>query len=665
MGGIAGMIRFDGQEIATNDSTNITNLLRHRGKVTSQSIDRGILLAFGGTMEVDSTAGIYATTDVDVFDNVDTCQPFVSNYLRNGSASFNELSADFAVALWDARQQMLVCVRDSIGVKPLYYVHQPNRFFAFATEIKALLSLQEVAVNPNQHKFREYLQWTTTYVPYSAETFYETIYSVLPGHYIQVSAQEVSAHPYWKLDLKKFSNVSGSEAYSTLFNEYFTSAVNARMKGKSNVGAHLSGGLDSSSVSCVAQFLLTRQNRPPLHTFNIDTGLASTDESKYVQAVVDMYHPKHHTVHPVANILDSIIKINHLFDRPEHFIIPSSFHLSVSLEAQQIGFDCILTGHDGDSVITTSFDYLDKLIEESAWENLQAACQQFVSYPERHLSYVSENWLSLSQQTKVEKYVVYIIGSNLTKRFKDQSLSTFFNTLTAQKKFLGISMATIVAYCAKRIRDRMTHQAFMDNAFTTDFKLRVRPKPQLSTQELTTQISLEHHVPVNQILNTTNVLCNEQLNHIGAYHGHHYSFPFFDKHLIELGLATPLNVGFDHGRGRGLIRNGLQAILPPAIIARLTKANFVEYGNRSVQQLYQSTHEHFSVRGHAIWEVIDRTKFSEIVAVVFDPRIPMQRKTRYNWLLSRIIYLALWLGFLPSKKGSMNCESIFLKKIMP
>ncbi|RYF47548.1 MAG: asparagine synthase, partial [Cytophagaceae bacterium] len=131
------------------------------------------------------------------------------------------------------------------------------------------------------------------------------------------------------------------------------------------------------------------------------------------------------------------------------------------------------------------------------------------------------------------------------------------------------------------------------------------------------------------------------------------SFPFFDKHVVELGLATPLEVCFDKGRGRGLIRNGLSPLLPPAIINRFTKANFVEYGNVSAQQLYQATHEQFALPDHPIWGVIDRAIFAKIVRVVFNTRIPVKQKTRYNWLLSRIIYLALWLGSLP-KKGRVR-----------
>ncbi len=643
------MIRFDGQAVAPNDITSLSHALKHRGPVTSQSITQGVLLAFGGTLEADNTVAVYAATDADVFGETATNSSFSAHYRRNGPASFNTVNADFAVALWDAYEQVLICARDSLGVKPLYYVHRPGRFFAFATEIKALLALQEVTVTPNQHKFREYLTWATDYVPYSAETFYETIYSVLPGHYIQVNAQDLRVQTYWKPDVEQYSKLGSADAYSDLFADYFTAAVDARMRGKTRVGAHLSGGLDSSSVSCVAQHLLGQQNRSRLHTFTIDTGLASTDESAYVNAVINQYHPAHHTIHPLADVLDSILKINALFDRPEQFIIPSSFHLSVSVEARQLGCDCLLTGHDGDSVVTTGFDYLDQLLDDQDWETLRLACQQLVSYPDRNLQYVNEDWLSLSNQAKLEQYILYLIGAEVTKRFKAHPLSTFLSKTRTQTQLLGLSTTSILAYCTKRVRDKIAHKNLIDNAFSANFKHRVPPRSQLSTKALTTQISSDYHVPIDPVLNTTNVICNEQFNHIGAHYGHQYSFPFFDKQVVELGLATPLRVCFDQGRGRGLIRNGLQTRLPPAIMSRLTKANFVEYGNIAARQLYEATHEQFASPGHTIWTVIDRHAFSKIVATVFNARIPVRKKTRYNWLLSRIIYLALWLSSLPKK----------------
>lgn len=642
MGGIAGIIRFDGQAVDDRDVEQIQRCLKHRGEVREQRIDQGILLAFGGRVE---RVGITcAVVDADVFAGEAEPLPFSTSYIRRGIEGFNDLNADFAVALWDVRQQTLICARDAMGVKPLYYVHQPGRFVAFASEIKALLVLREVAVRPNSGKFGEYLTWATTYVPYSADTFYEGIYSVMPGHCVQITDRQTRTLPFWKPNLSQFSTLRRADAYAAVFAERFTSAIDARLVGKRQVGAHLSGGLDSSSVSCVAQQQLRQQQRPSLHTFTIDTGLASTDESAYVRAVVEQCHPVHHTVQPVADVLDSVLTINRIFDRPEHFIIPSSFHLSVSLKASEIGCNSILTGHDGDSVIPHGFDYVDQLLEAGDWEGLRTACEQVVSYPDRNLTSLSPDWPSLSQQAKLEKYLLHVIGAEVVKQFRSRPLGRAIRILQAQQRVFNLPITAIVAYCTQRIRAKIAHRTLLDHALQPDFRQRVKPTNQTSTRQLVDMITAEHQVPLVQILNTTNVICNEQLNHIGAHYGHSYTFPFFDKHVIELGLATPLAIHFDQGRGRGLLRHGLKGVLPPAIESRLSKTNFVEYGNVSARQLYQAAHAQFTKPDHAIWGIIDRAAFDRIVATVFNPRIPMQKKTRYNWLLSRIIYLALWLG---------------------
>ncbi|MBN8820490.1 MULTISPECIES: asparagine synthetase B [unclassified Spirosoma] len=648
MSGIAGIIRFDGQPIHPTDRSNLIRLLQHRGKATSHVVSQGELFTFGSQPETNSQASLYSVSDADLFADDIPENPFSSGFLQKGTVLFNELNADFATALWDERNQQLICARDPLGVKPLYYTHQPGRFFAFASEIKALLALQEVYVKPNRRKFKEYLTWSTVYVPYTNETFYEAIFSALPGHYLSVSSQTVQIHPYWQPALRRFEGLSGPEAYASLFQEHFTTAIRHRIQGKKIVGSHLSGGLDSSSVSCVAQSLLRSQHRSDLHTFSIDTNQPSASEQEYVKAVVDQWHPKHTTVRPLANILDSVLTINKLFDQPEHFIIPSSFHLSVSTDAQQLGCDILLTGHDGDSTAPNGFDFLDELLQANDWVALQEACQQLVAVQGNNLGYLSTDWPKLREQVKYEKFVLSVISPELKKRFRSQSVISFLNTLVKQKRFFGLSSSTILSHLLKRIQSRLSHQPLISDALSHDFKNQLDNRPAMSTKNLVAQLSTEHKAPFAQILHTTNVICNEQMNHIGAYYGHTYSFPFFDKSIIELGLATPLAVHFNQGRGRGLIRNGLRTILPEAILSRFTKANFVEYGTVSAQALYKSTQERFTLPSHPIWEVIDKTIFEKIVAIVFSSSYPANRKTRYNWQLSRIIYLTLWLDSLDS-----------------
>ena len=180
------------------------------------------------------------------------------------------------------------------------------------------------------HQFREYLTWNTSNLPYSEQTFYEDIFNVLPGHYLKVSAEKTAETAYWKPDFDRFHGLEGIEAYASLYKDFFTDAVSKRIKGKQKIGAHLSGGLDSSSVSSIAQSLLIPNGKPSLSTFNIDTEQPLAEEQEYVQDVVKQWNLNHFKLKPLPDILDSVYEINRIFDRPEHFIIPSSFHLSVA-----------------------------------------------------------------------------------------------------------------------------------------------------------------------------------------------------------------------------------------------------------------------------------------------------------------------------------------------
>lgn len=645
MSGIAGIIRFDGQEVHPADVAIVSQLLRHRGTLSVQRTQQGVLLAFGSPPEASPDDTLVAVTDANLYASNSPDQPFTNYFSQQGDQAFNSINADFAVALWDVNSQTLTCARDPMGVKPLYYVYEPHRFIAFASEIKALVGLREVALKPNYPKFREYLTWTTDYVPYSTETFYETVYSVLPGHTIRADARQVISAPYWQPDLNRFTTLSQPNEYAALFRRYFTEAIGQRMTGHKQAGAHLSGGLDSSSVSCLAQAQLVQEHRPALHTFSIDTQHPFADERAYVQTVVDQWHPIHHTVRPLPNVLDAILEINQLFDRPEQFIIPSSFHLSVSSLAQQLGCTILFTGHDGDGVIPTGYEFLDELLAATNWQQLTQAAQQ-VFAAKMVLSARNPIMDELPNENKYEAYALSMAASMLKKRFKTEPITHFLPAVWQQAWVLNLPFGTLSRYLAQKIRQKLAQKTLLQTTFQTDFDRQYPAHTPASTAELTKRLTAETQAPVNHILHTTNVICNEQMNHMGAYYGHTYSFPFFDKNVLELGLATPQKIHFNQGMGRGLIRNGLQDILPPAILGRLSKASFVAYGTESAQQLYRATQDVMGSRHHPIWDILDPKAFSDIVAIVFNSQFPARKKTRYNWLLSRSIYLALWLDRL-------------------
>ncbi len=646
MSGIAGIIRFDNSIISATDIQALTRRLAHRGKVTNTVVEpsqgHGLFLSFGKATAVSTETKSIGVADINSF-SVTPLTKLPVACLSDGGLFFNQLNADFALSIWNAAAGTLTCARDPLGVKPLYYTYQPGRYVAFASEIKGLLALSDVSTVPNERKFREYLTWATDYVPYSSDTFYETVYSVLPGHSITFSAQQSQTQAYWKPDLSSYRDVTSPAAYASLFKTQFEQAVDSRMREGTLIGSHLSGGLDSSSVSCVAHTLLHQQRRPILRTFNIDTGFPAADEQEYVRAVVRQYGVLHQPVQPLPDTLDAVLTIQRQFDRPEHFIIPSSFHLSVSEQARRIGCDVLLTGHDGDSSIPTGFDWLDTLFDERDWATLVQACDQFSGFSGRSMAFVRADWNDLSHQARLRSYLRYFLDAKLKLHDIVESPVQQLRLLNQQRRAFGLSLTDLVPVIARRVTARLNQQRLIEQAFTPAFLQRIHAAEVTSTQPLTRSLKTELGVPVRQLLNTINVTCNEQLNHIGAYYGHDYQFPFFDQRVMALGLATPPDVHFDQGRGRGLIRQGLRDVLPAEVTTRYTKANFLEYSHQSAQQLYQATKSSLASTDHPIWAIVNQQAFTTIVQTSFDSKVALSRKVRYNWLLSRIIYLALWL----------------------
>lgn len=638
MGGIAGIIRFDGKEPNPDDLIKMESLLKHRGATNRLNVRNGCMLTFGGNLENASTS-LVAAADADIYGADYSFEPFCTTLLRDGPNAVSKLNADFSTVIWDAENKNIFCFRDIMGVKPLYYIHKPGRFFAFASEIKALNILSETTVLPNKNKFKEYLTWPSGYLPYCNQTFYESVYSVLPGHYLQVDTDKVAEIPYWALDTEKYRNLKDIKEFSEVFKDQFTSAINTRIRNKKSVASHLSGGLDSSAVSCTAQSLLNQQQRPPLITYHIDTGQPFADEQMYVQAVTDKWKTNHFQVRPVTDVVKSIQEINFIFDRPEHFIIPSSFHLSVSQAAKEAGCDLILTGHDGDSIVSNGMEYLDRLLTNQQWQEFQAAAKNYAAMPGRNLDYLSNKWMQLSDQAKFEKFVIHALGPEIKNQLRSRAIRSMIPDVLQKKKQFDITYSSLLSYFFTRLKNKLLIGQLVDSVLTEDFKRTdfSRSRSELNAPENNSsdQGNYLHH--------TTNIICNEQLNHIGAYYGHQYAFPFFDKNVMEIALTTPDELQFDHGLGRGLIRHGLRQVLPESVVSRVTKANFVEYGTLTIKQLYSFVEEGLNDPNNGLWEIIDRQVFLKLVKFVFSDKIPANRKTRYNFLLSRIIYLSMWL----------------------
>lgn len=220
------------------------------------------------------------------FTTASDTESIVHAYEEYGLDCLSHLEGMFAFALWDSRHERIFLAVDRLGIKPLVYF-QGADWLAFASELPALLACPEV---PNQLSKQALLHYFELgYIP-GPLTIYESIYKLLPGHYLAVEKGRIHIQRYWNLP-DQVQPISDFAKAKDRLRALLTEAVRKRLIADVPLGAFLSGGIDSSIVVG----LMARQMSEPVKTFSI--GFADQpllDETAYAQAVAEFNATDHH-----------------------------------------------------------------------------------------------------------------------------------------------------------------------------------------------------------------------------------------------------------------------------------------------------------------------------------------------------------------------------------
>jgi asparagine synthase (glutamine-hydrolysing) len=204
----------------------------------------------------------------------------------HGEAMFEKLRGQFAVALWDSRQQRLVLGRDRFGICPIYWTRQDD-WLLFASEIKALLASGMVDVEVDLRGINHVFTFFALPGPV---TCFKGIQLLPPGHYIRVQlgapgeSARVSEHTYWEVDFPDLGAEDPCSDEKRLvdgFEEVLIGATERRLRADVPVVAYLSGGVDSSTV--VALVKKVRGSAIPTFTISVqDPRLNEENEAAIV-----------------------------------------------------------------------------------------------------------------------------------------------------------------------------------------------------------------------------------------------------------------------------------------------------------------------------------------------------------------------------------------------
>ena len=149
-------------------------------------------------------------------------------YLEWGEGCVEHFLGDFAFAVWDPRHRRLFCARDHMGMRQLIYHHSPGRFFAFATEPRAILVLPQVPYRINEARIADYLVEELEGID-KTSTFFEEVYRLPPAHTLTVTPEGMRQRRYWALEAGPELRLASDDEYAEAFLEVFTEAVRCRL----------------------------------------------------------------------------------------------------------------------------------------------------------------------------------------------------------------------------------------------------------------------------------------------------------------------------------------------------------------------------------------------------------------------------------------------------
>jgi asparagine synthase (glutamine-hydrolysing) len=223
-------------------------------------------------------------------------------YLHAGAGCLSFLRGMFAFAVWDGRDGSLFIARDRLGKKPFFY-YLDNRGLAFASELQGLLVLPDIPRELDREALDHYL--TYQYVPHPW-TMFRGIRKLPPAHYGIYRNGVLETHRYWDPDPNPDPALTWADAVSET-RRLLTESVELRMVADVPVGAFLSGGIDSSLVVA----LMAQASSRPIRTFSIGFEEAAYNELPYARQVAERCKTEHReeVVRPRAiEILPELIR---------------------------------------------------------------------------------------------------------------------------------------------------------------------------------------------------------------------------------------------------------------------------------------------------------------------------------------------------------------------
>lgn len=453
--------------------------------------------------------------------------------------ALEKLNGMFSFALWDKCERTLFLARDRMGEKPLYYGRSGN-VLLFASELKALTAHPEWRGEIDRSALALYLRYS--YVP-SPWSIYKNIYKLPPAHYVVIreqGAQISEPRCYWDL-----GRVAKSGEYSSMTEQpavmvdtleaLLRDVVRRRMSADVPLGAFLSGGYDSSTITALMQ----DQSSRPVKTYSIGFYDETHNEAKHAKAVAKHLGTEHTEFYITAKDAMAIIpRLPMIYDEP--FSDSSQIPTCLVSQLARRHVTVALSGDGGDELFC---GYNRYVMGYRVWNKLcmfPSVIRQVLRW---FLNRVPGHALDKIQSALPQKLRVSSLSDRLPKLAEVlayQDGKSFYRGLVSHWKepeqvVLGACEPGFLSNLSSRTPD---FESLRDQMMYLDMLTYLPDDLLTKVDRASMAVGLETRVP------------------------------FLDHRLIELAWKIPFEYKYRNGEGKWLLRQVLYRYVPRSLIDR-------------------------------------------------------------------------------------------------
>jgi asparagine synthase (glutamine-hydrolysing) len=506
---------------------------------------------------------------------------------------FSQLNGMFAIGIWDANRNRLVLARDRIGQKPLYYAVKDNRLI-FGSELKCLAAVDGVCTEIDPAAIDEFL--TYQYIPHPG-TIWKGVHKLAPGHFAVFENGEVSVQRYWDFD-PTIERPMRREQASERLRELLTDSVKLRMQSDVPLGSFLSGGIDSSLITAIAQ----RQSDNPVRTFSIGFPVSDFDETAYAAQVAKHLGTEHQRFEVMPSGVDVIDNLVCHYDEPfgDSSAVPT-WYLS-ELTRRQV--TVALSGDGGDELF-------------AGYERYRAL------------------WLSSRLQRLFPVHKIPGIG--LIQRLPDSNRRR--SLVRRGKRF----MEALGQPTARRYLNwlQIFPESFRASLYTDDFLASLPGDDPFDFLDSVWARSEGRDVvsraSITDILSYLPCDLCTKVDIASMAHGLEVRQPLLDHRVVEFAASLPVNLKFRGRRGKLILQDTFGGMIPKSIFTRKKMGFGIPIGGWFRKELKPMVHDTLLSSDARITPFFRREAVAELV------RSHETSEQNHGYRLWNLLILEKWL----------------------